>query len=763
MRRRRPVSSGHREVAEMPITTERFGSALRNLDSTQWRPFERLANVFLADEFPNLRPVSGLSGDGGADALLFEVEDDPSTIVQYSVRVDFGNKINQTCERIKKTFPNVRVLVYVTNQPIDSKSVELRRDARKNYGLHLDPRGLDWLITVRNSSSSTMAEAEELARLVVDPMVSNSNQMINGQAPALDDLEMKAAFIYLRLQWEDDTREKGLTRLCFEAIVRSVLRDTTSEDRMARSEVHAQVAKLLPGQNERLLKEHVNGALGRLDKKYIRHWRKPDEFCLTWEERVRLASRIVDLAELDKTLRGHLRAALETSASEADISLKVGDINNLVDSCRSMIEEILLSRGEAFAVAVSRDHGTDVRPADIEAVVSAVASKSRTRLALPEHILAATLQAILVSPPAEIKKYLRGLADTYTLFAFMRETPDVQSAVVKVFAEGDIWLDTSVVLPILAEELLEPEDRAHSEMFSAAKSCGLNLYASDGVIEELATHVNKCRAWLRASFREGAHGSPPFLLNSHRLAGRNDADFEAWLENFCGDNPEVDLIDYLGEEHGIENRSLTEYVNRADIRLRAAASEAWHENREHKERRRAQLGIPPMDAATRDRLVNHDVENYVGIIVRREEKRERTSPFGYRSWWLTLDGTAFRVREKIAAFVEGKVPASPAISPDFMLNYLAIGPIRNRISKKRVESLPLMLNMSVLDAVPPDLLDLADELRAKLSDLSPRIVRRKIRETLEDARRLLGPVGKAGEVGLTEEVKARLIAVARKR
>jgi hypothetical protein len=170
-----------------------------------------------------------------------------------------------------------------------------------------------------------------------------------------------------------------------------------------------------------------------------------------------------------------------------------------------------------------------------------------------------------------------------------------------------------------------------------------------------------------------------------------------------------------------------------------------------------------MDATTRDRLVNHDVENYVGIIVRREEKRERTSPFGYKSWWLTLDGTAFRMRDKIAKFIDGKPPATPSISPDFMLNYLAIGPIRNRISKKRVESLPLMLNMSVLDAVPSDLLELADELRAKLSDFSPRIIRRKIRETLEDARRLLGPVGKAGEVGLTNEIKARLISVAQQR
>ncbi|WP_125591981.1 hypothetical protein [Amycolatopsis balhimycina] len=747
----------------MSITTERFALALKNLDSTQWRPFERMATVFLESEFPNIRPVSGLSGDGGADALLFSVEDDPSTIIQYSVRVDVSAKISETCKRIKETFPDVNVLVYVTNQPIDSKSVELRRSARANHGIHLDPRGIDWLISVRNMNSATMAEAEELARLVVDPLIAEPDDLIKRQAQALDDTEAKAAFVYLGLQWQDDTREKGLTKVCFEAIVRSVLRDTDSDNRLTRSQVYEMVSSLLPGHHERTMREQVDGALNRLNKKYLRHWQKVDEFCLTWAERVRLADRLTDLEVQDATLREHLTSALTTSASESGIEIDSRQLDTLIDSCRTMIESVLLSRGEAFAVAVSRDQGTDVRPADIEAVVSSVVTKSGKQPLLPVHVIAATLQSLLVSPPPDVRAYLRSLADTYTLFSFMRETPDVQSAVVKIFAEGDIWLDTSVVLPLFAEELLEDDQRAHSELLAAARECGLSLRVTDGVIEELATHVRRCRSYLRAMSREGAHGSMPFLFNSHRLAGKDDSDLENWLDNFCGKvDPEVDIAEYLLEEHGIDNEPLTDYVNRAPIELRAAVAEVWYENREHKERRQAALGIPAMDATTRDRLVNHDVENYVGIVVRRQERRENRSAFGYKSWWLTLDRTAFRIRDKIAGMIDGKAPATPAISPDFMLNYLAIGPVRKRAGQKTA-NLPLMLNMSVLDAVPEDLLALADELRAKLSDLPARVVRRKIRETLEDARRLLGPKGKAGEVGLSEEIKVKLIAAARAR
>ena len=143
--------------------------------------------------------------------------------------------------------------------------------------------------------------------------------------------------------------------------------------------------------------------------------------------------------------------------------------------------------------------------------------------------------------------------------------------------------------------------------------------------------------------------------------------------------------------------------------------------------------------------------------MRRIERREqRWQAFGYKSWWLTLDGTAFKVGKVLKLELNGSVPPSPAISSDFMINYLSVGPIRSKLTKRSGKMLPLMLNMHALDAVPPDLLELADEIRADLAGLPSWVVRRKIKETLEDARRLLGPITETGEVELTEEIKRKL-------
>lgn len=742
---------------------ERFKLALTRVDGTQWRAFERLATIFLGDEYPSLRPMAAASGDEGMDAALFQPSDDPGVALQFSVRQDWENKISQTCARLGETAPATVMLIFATNQQVGPKINAVRRTVRSRFRLFLDVRDAEWFLTQRNRNAAVEAEAEVFSHLVADPLLSGRTSL-ERQAQALDDLEAKAAFVYLGLQWEDDAREKGLTKLCFEAMVRAVLRDTTSDERMSRTDVREHVARLLPAHHAATRNNQVDGALKRLAKVHIRHWRKPDEFCLTWAERVRLADRLAEMEALDSALRGGLRDMLVRVAHEDGLDLPEPLLTETVERTRTILERVLLDRGEAFAEAVTYDREATLSFEDVEAVVYKDLSVSPMK-GIEPRVVAATVTSLMVDPPEDVRRYLRSLADTYTLFAFMRETPDVQSAIVKIFAEGDIWLDTTVVLPLFAEDLLDLSARAHTHMLHAVRESGLRLYVTDGVIEELAAHINRSKGYSRALLaHRDVYGREPFLLSCYQMSGRDPGDFERWLETFCGAaRPEDDIIDYLEEFFGIEVSNLDEYVANADQLLLAMVGEIWHEARDERDRKAAALGLPPTESAIRVRLVAHDVENYVGVVMRRDRRGERRSAFGYKSWWLTLDGTAFRVHKELVDRLTTQPPASPAISPDFMLHYLAVGPVRARLSRRTEETLPLMLNMSVLDAVPKTLLDLADTLRKELIDLPPHVVRRKIRDTLDEARLLLGAQARAGEDGLTEELKHRLVQQARER
>lgn len=332
------------------------------------------------------------------------------------------------------------------------------------------------------------------------------------------------------------------------------------------------------------------------------------------------------------------------------------------------------------------------------------------------------------------------------------------------FSEGDIWLDASVVLPLFAEDLLDPASRTHGLMLRAVREAGLRIYVTPGVVEEVATHITRSRGFYSALSRGEAYGPEPFLLSVYKLSGRSVLDFEGWLETFCGRARQFDdVADYLEDEFAIYVQPLEEFVDRAPTDLVAQVGEIWHEARDRRDEKREKAGLPPVDPTTRAALVGHDVENYVGVQQRREVRGERRSAFGFKSWWLTLDGTAFRVASELRDRLGRRPPPSPAISPDFMLQYLGVGPARARLSRKTEEALPLMLNMRILDAVPKDLLDLSDALRKELVDLPPRVIRRKIRDTLDEARLLMGERAQAGEEGLTEDVKKRLIAEARNR
>jgi hypothetical protein len=138
-------------------------------------------------------------------------------------------------------------------------------------------------------------------------------------------------------------------------------------------------------------------------------------------------------------------------------------------------------------------------------------------------------------------------------------------------------------------------------------------------------------------------------MSCYLLNGRDPGGFERWLETFCGEvRPEDDIISYLTEFLGIAVSDLGEFAEQADPTMRAMVAEIWHEARDQRDRKAAALGAPPTDPGIRARLVAHDMENYVGVIMRRARRGERRSAFGYKSWWLTLDGTAFRVHKELA-------------------------------------------------------------------------------------------------------------------
>lgn len=330
------------------MITNRLELALERLQPSDWNRFEKLASAFLASEFDTLRTTASPSGDEGRDSELFAPATEPNVLLQYSVSADWASKIRRTVRRIQETFPDGIMLIFVSNQVIGAAADQIKREVRKAHGLSLDVRDRNWFADRVLHSPAREKAAEELAQAIVDPYLASVG--IASYAPSdLSSPEAIAAVTFLGLQWRDDVREKGLTRLAFDALVRAVLANTDSERRMARDSVREGVCRLLPGHSDAQIHRFVDSALHRLTKRAIRHWQKEDEFCLTHEEKLRVADFKAQAALAETELLASISAI--STAILLRHKVPAAQEAALTRCIRAATDAVLFERSQAFAMA----------------------------------------------------------------------------------------------------------------------------------------------------------------------------------------------------------------------------------------------------------------------------------------------------------------------------------------------------------------------------------------------------------------------------
>ena len=426
----------------------------------------------------------------------------------------------------------MRVLVYVSNCRIGADADEFKLELQQRNRIHLDVRDANWFIERVNSNADRQEAAEELARVVVDPLLAGDD-IIARKAQALTGAEARTGLLYLALQWKDVTREKGLTKLSYEALVKAALRGTSSTHRLTRQEVHDRVTAIIPMQDRASLNQHVNSALARMTKKTVRHWMQADEFCLTFEEQQRVNDRHAELELEDGDFETETRVVVGAVADALNIDL-IDKLPELGVRVKLLLDRFVLNRGEAFASAVVSG---DLRRLDMEdlkdLVIADVGNFGDAGLGGGIiDLLTNTLEEVIWSGGPAVQSYLRRSTDTYTLLAFLRETPDVQQVVEKLFSHGSVWLDTSIVLPAMAETLLDEERQRFSRLLRIARDAGLDLRITPGVLEEVERHLNRSMSCLHA--QESWEGRTPFLLAMYAASGQPVSDFPCWTEQFAG-------------------------------------------------------------------------------------------------------------------------------------------------------------------------------------------------------------------------------------
>ncbi|MET9177908.1 hypothetical protein ABZX88_06725 [Kitasatospora aureofaciens] len=726
------------------MTRERLTLALERLDSGEWKTFEGFAADFLAVEYPSLRTMAAPAGDKGRDGQMYLPSEDPKVMVQYSVTSDWSSKIKKTISRLDQNFKGIHRLIYATSKRIGPDSDELVSSIMRDKGISIDIRDMSWFVDRRNTYPQRVAASEDLCLRIVEPLL-RRRSLSSRVAPSLTDSEARLGLLHLSLQNHDEASDKGLTKESFESLTLSALHDSDSQNTLGREEVHRRVASFLPAGHEQQIAGQVDGALARMSAKKgrVKHHKSEDRFCLSHEERASLDERVAQFVLGEELLEAELETAIQSQLPDgATPEQAIGA------ELRASMEWILLKQGEIFANAARSGETSNTDIDQLEEILREEPGAKKHKL--PQKAVARALMEVLTDPSEKVQGHLRRLADGYTLFAFMRQTPDVQKVVVNLFSEGDFWLDTSVILPLIAETLLENSPSRHySTLFRAALDAGISLYVTDGVIEEVERHLNRCLQFSRMD-AAAWNGSIPFVYAAYAMSGRAKNMFPGWLEEFMGGSrPEEDVREYLEDTHSIRRRNLVDECESAPMDLRAAVQDEWAKIHE----RRRNLKVSEFGLFATQQLVSHDTENYVGIVELRN--RGASSPMGYRQWLVTLDKATFRIRGALLDRL-GSAPASPVLSPDFLSQFLRLGPLRSAIERDLRVNLPILTDVSRFDYIPKQLVEAAEEMRSRLSGKKERVIRREIRDTLDRLHSEIGEEARAGTPGMEKRIMDKL-------
>ncbi|MBS1066679.1 hypothetical protein JK164_12105 [Gluconobacter kondonii] len=710
----------------MAISQGRFELSLENLKPSDWERFEKLSSTFLASEWPHMRTMAAPDGDGGRDSELFSPIDAAHVAIQYSVTKKWKPKINATITRLKHTFPDTNILVYLSNQTIGAAADTLKNEAAQ-HGIFLDVRDRTWFVERLDTDDSRRNAATELARVIVDPLYAEATGLGQAFGP-LSRQEQGAAFFFLEMQWHDNDAGKGLTKSSFESLVRAALNGTDGNNRLHRSVVHERIGNYLPQHSADSLRQFIDGALTRLTKTAVRHHKKTDEFNISHEE----SEKLKNSASIVELLRQGFVDDLRDLLSINDIITP--EYRELtVESITKMVKKYLMQKGEGFAASLAHDaplfrHAEDFKSLAIEFSPKTKISQKKTN---PEALMY-VLSNILSTPGEKTTKYLSLLSNTCTIFAFLQETPDVQKITKKLFLHGAIWIDTSAILPIFSEQSIPEEERYFTNLFKQAKVGGMKLYVTIGIIEEIERHLNRCIAYSRA---QNWNGSIPYVYAMYALNGNTKEGFQLWVERFLGPNhPMEDITEYLFEEFGIIVEKASD--DGVDSGVRQSVQDYWQ--KVHDSRRGTEEGFNLYTT----RLAQHDAENCLNVLSERRRDLGK-SPLGYTSWWLTLDKAAREMDRHLSAESWKLIRHSPVLSLDFLLKYLAFGPNRDRVGSVD-RSVLVIFDIPLLQSIPQDLINVAQKVRSEYGQLPERQVQRRIRDAIDREKMMRGNVEKAG-------------------
>ena len=698
-------------MSEAPINLAVVPLALEHVDTNN---FEWFAQAFYAAQIGrDFVPLGGMH-DGGAEGYLDpELFGDAEAkhFLQVSKQQTYRRKIRDTVKRLRDYGRAPVSLAYVTSITIpDLDKEEQKLSDELNCAIRI--RDGKYIQAHVNSKDSNIAAFNSFLKPAIsylfDPGAANV-------APRAQEYVDRTLAVFLRQEVDQRRGKSDLLESVADSLIIWALSETDPETKrfMGRDEILSRIEAALPS-----AKQFVRGVLdSRLLKlrakentagRQVRYYSKDDNYCLPFETRELVAAENI----ADDSLKISVTEVIKSRLSEKYEELDSVFSEEIVRICHDVLQRLFEKQGLQVAQFVSDGDQDDELYANAAILINAsidgdqslVSNKSELR-----RVSTFILRQTFYDGTEEERLYLEKLSKTYVLLMLLKNEPKIVEYFKNISSKFILYIGTDFLVRAISEHYLDAENQTTRNLFGILVEAGAKLVLTQKVVEELATHIRSQIYEFENTYSYVEHKIPVemvenisrILIRSYfyaRLAPMSDVmppkGWRSYIENFAsyssiknnaGDD---ELARYLIGKFGFSyetTKEMEDSVNSEDVlSLTDQIVRTKSENGRGGEHLKT--------------LAYNDALHVYRVYAVRDINNESSpaNPFGFRTWWLTLDSGVRRAAGPVVAKKSGQ---RFIMRPEFLLNFISFAPTTAEVEFSYRTIFPSVLGIKLSNRV----------------------------------------------------------------
>jgi hypothetical protein len=475
---------------------------------------------------------------------------------------------------------------------------------------------------------------------------------------------------------------------------------------MSQADILAKVEAVIPTAR-RFLRGQIEQRLTALTTKesgsrYVNVYKRKGVYCLPYESRTAIRDSIVEDENLKLSLTQRFRERLlEQGGAELDASV----LETIPSLLHKTLEIVFERQGYDAARHFLEDNGEQLSPKPIVQIAEEVLAESSISPALHAKVgtlMKGVMRDVFYRSNATERTYCARLARTDIMLFTIKNTPEIIEHFNSMSKNFVLYVGADIVVRAISEFYLRPEDQMTVNALKIIRQAGSKIILSAAVLEEVHSHIHASDREFDNTYAEVDHivdrdlasESDRILIRAYYYAkldktlSNRPGSWGAYLNNFLTrsrmtgpTSPESmkSLRDTLVARFGLEfedRESMESGVDQTD--LQKLTDTILHLRRDQ---RRAQEEL----------RARNDALHILHVLRRRKtDEKGTSSPFGYRTWWLTQETKSGLAMAMAFPAIRG---IRTIMRPEFLINYIAYNPTTNEVKQSLATIFPSLLGI----------------------------------------------------------------------